>query len=646
MIALLAVLAVGADLTRVFPREAEVQSEPGLSRVPLTSDVLSACQPDLSDLRLFDLAGREVPYVIDSGDSHDVRDSVQLKIGKVNREETPRHDNPSVYRESIDTSAPPDGSWTLIFDTPLKEMIRTIVVTAVSKSGVATELVKGTLFRLPLMQSERLSIPIHVSGAERLVIVLDGAADGYVQPTITAVRRTVYGGTDFLDVPLTRVDEEHAGKRSIVRYTRPPGIVPSSIELTSSTDLYSRPVRVIDEGQAIADRMLATGRIFHIHGYLEVVEAELSLRPARGDRLRIEIDDGDSPPLQQVAVSARVRQPVIVFNATAPKYTLRFGGGRARRPVYDVSGLIAADTNGAAQLLTAKVARLLPPHDAEGFDAKPALAFAMHAGGKVDVSLFTHRALVSVAPSADGLSAVFLPASIATLARADLGDVRIVDKRSQQWPYLVGPTPLLERRDLTITAATDKRVTRYALADTFAPMRIDRVELDIPSAYMDREASLVAKDMSDREQVLATPRLVRRADDPSGTLVTIAFAPALVKALTLVVQDKDDAPLAITSASARHVSQKLFVAAGRGSYVLLVGNADVTRPNYELEAARDTVLAVTADEAILSELSKNPDYRAASTLAAGEHGLQIVLWIIIALAVLILGGVTLRLAKS
>src|SRR5262245_32734876 len=56
------------ELRRLFPQEAEVTGGGApLSRLVLPTEVLSACRPDLSDLRLFNARDKEVPFLVDAG---------------------------------------------------------------------------------------------------------------------------------------------------------------------------------------------------------------------------------------------------------------------------------------------------------------------------------------------------------------------------------------------------------------------------------------------------------------------------------------------------------------------------------------------------------------------------------------------------
>ena len=83
-----------------------------------------------------------------------------------------------------------------------------------------------------------------------------------------------------------------------------------------------------------------------------IEERSIPIAHPRGDRLRVVIDNGDSPPLDAVAVRAALRRPALVFSP-APRRaaalvvgTLLFGGGRAFRPRYDLQALLPTLTRG------------------------------------------------------------------------------------------------------------------------------------------------------------------------------------------------------------------------------------------------------------------------------------------------------------
>ena len=78
------------DLRRLFPLERDVQAPSGgLVRLALPPDVLAATRPDLSDLRVFDAGGQEIPYLIDTGAPRLMASPPHLECG------TPSADTPA-----------------------------------------------------------------------------------------------------------------------------------------------------------------------------------------------------------------------------------------------------------------------------------------------------------------------------------------------------------------------------------------------------------------------------------------------------------------------------------------------------------------------------------------------------------------------
>ena len=72
-------------------------------------------------------------------------------------------------------------------------------------------------------------------------------------------------------------------------------------------------MRVLDVAQGEPAREIGGGSVFRV-AELEGAELlEIDLGAARGETLRVEIVDGDSPPLAELTLEAVVRQPVLVF---------------------------------------------------------------------------------------------------------------------------------------------------------------------------------------------------------------------------------------------------------------------------------------------------------------------------------------------
>ena len=661
-------------LGHLFPREAEVTVEaPGLSRLPLPTEVLSACRPDLSDLRLFDGDGREVPFLLDAGRPAGSRIEAIRRVAaaplEASRGESETDSGPPLRRESftlpVPSAAPPEASWDLVAAIGAPEFVARVRVETLGAAGRgAASLVDGaSLFRLGgARPAERLRLPLPDTGAAtRLLVTVESASRAWLQPAFTfeSVRVLDRGGTVAIRLaPLSRRSGEG---RTILELDRPRGVVPDVLRLATSTSAFDRVVEVWDGGQGGRGTRIGAARLFRVAALGPSAAEEIPLAPARGDRLRVEIDDGDSPPLQEPAFDALVRQPSIVFavpggasGSTAPRALLRFGGGRAHPPRYDLAGLLPPDagvvTGARAEAeerlfdpATVRTARLSPARDNPSYDRTPALAFAMHPGAEIDRSVFRHVRPFTVPDAPEGLSRLTLQPEDLALLKADWSDLRVADRDGRQWPYLVerdGATVLV---GLVLGAPEPKRSgTVYALQPGFAPIAFDQLLLDTDAGYFDRAFSLEG-DLDGTTRPLAQGRLVRPPNGPRA--VRIDLPPARVSRMRLVVQDGDDAPIPFRAAQARVVLPAAYVAAPAGDYVLMLGAPDLAAPRYELERVRDVVLAARAAPIAAGALRDNEHHGLRARLTGGRTLQTALLWGTLLAAVAVLSILTLRLAR-
>ncbi len=659
---LLLLASSDASLVRLLEREADVfVDKPGLARLPLPAEVLSAARPDLGDIRLYDASGREIVYVIDAGDlTFSKRSSVPLGVAAASRERAERSDGPPIFRESYELRGRHSGRFTLVIDSPLRRFVRRLSIVSVEGSSSNTVLDGVSVFRLPEMDAARIRVPIELSGQARLVARIEGEDDGFLEPRFTLEQEEQWGGGRDLEIAFEEAHIVERDQGTVVTVERPSGVVANALVLSSATDLFDRAVRVYDESLAHGERLIGSGRVFRVGGFVPVEELGIPLGGARGERLRIEIEDGDSPALAGVVLRGLVRQPSLVFMAprggNEAAAILRFGGGRARRPRYDVSALIppagASVTGKRGEVLerlfrpdATTRARLGSSRKNPQFDAEPALAFAMRPGSVVDVRKFTHRRAVTVGASREGLSRLWLGPEDLAIAREDLADVRLVDRTGKQWPYLLEARAAELWRPLGAPppAVHDKR-SRFRWVDEHAPMSVDALDLVVGQGFVDRAFRLLVQDASGGERELSSGRLSKPAG--SKKPIPLRFAHTRAHAIVLEVEDRDDAPLELAEVRARYRPAHVYAAAAPGSYFLFVGAPGEAAPVYELERARETILSVRASDASLEALVPNPDYTVAAKLEDSGTALELGLWAAIALAVLVLGALTFRLARQ
>jgi len=281
--------------------------------------------------------------------------------------------------------------------------------------------------------------------------------------------------------------------------------------------------------------------------------------------------------------------------------------------------------------------------------AAPAVAepLPQQPAAEIDPARFTHVAAVTIPPSPEGVARVRLGPALLAAARVDLSDVRLVDASSRQWPYVLRTES--DREDLALGVELvrgERGRSRYALALPVSPAAVDVVTIRVDRAFFDRPYRLTgdAPPASPTDPVrslsLATGRLTRAAGGPEA--VDIAFPRQRVTALTLLVEDGDEAPLPVTAARAGLPLAELRVVAPAGANTLLAGDPHAEPPRNEIARLRDRVLAAEAPAGVVGAALPNPRHR---RVEVGSGMQQTALWAVMGLAVVALAALTLRLSR-
>jgi hypothetical protein len=491
-------------------------------------------------------------------------------------------------------------------------------------------------------------------------VTLESETPFFLEPTLAleGARRIERAGS--VAVPLEILATTRADGKTVVDLARPAGIVPDRLRVGTTTALFDRAVEASDEGPAGAGR-LGAGRLFRFPGLVAIGDQEIGLGRARGDRIRVTLDDGDSPPLEALEFAAVIRQPALLFMLPAtvesgkPPALLRFGGGRAHPPRYDLAGLLPPPgttiegrrAEAAARLEDPQAlpaARLGPVMASPDYDGAPALQFALHPGAALDRTLFSHRRTITVPVSTEGLSRLRLAAEDLAVLGDGAADLRIVDGAGRQWPWLAATddTPAVVPLEVGPPGTRD-RVSRYRLRLPVTALTIDRLTIDVDGGFVDRSFRLEGTIGDRGPRAIVSGRLTRPIDDrrPIG----VDLAPVRLRAATLEVDDGDDAPLAFRSIAARAPRPAIYLAAPPGPYEMLLGAPDEKAPRYELERARAVVLSVRAAPITAGPLETNPHQGFVARWGGAGARRTLLLWGTLVVAVVVLGLLTLRLAR-
>ncbi|MCG8588855.1 MAG: DUF3999 domain-containing protein [Proteobacteria bacterium] len=649
--------ATPVALERLFPHEAPIEADAtGLVRLALPPEVIRACRPDLSDLRVFDAAGREVAFWLDSkrlDEAVQVTESFDPEIVGLDREEHAAENAPSRRTETYEITVPPRGpavgTWELVIVVSHPRYVRAATVRRAGEGKAVETLAEAEpIFRLAKdTHRTRLALPPIEGGT--LQVEISGQEDFYLEPRFRYENGRRLESASRSAVALEELSREYRDGQTVVELARPSGLVPDLLRVESSTGSLSREITVWDERPGSGEAKLGHGKLYRLDG--KPGRMRLRLAPARGESLRVVIRDGDSPPLTDLRFSAVIRRPILVFDLSGKRGTLRFGGGRARRPHYDLTGLRSPLKGSRAELAVElyaggmPLARLGEIRPNPAFDATPALAFAMHAGAEIDERIFSHRRPLALAPSSEGLSRLVLDPADTAHSLNDLADLRVVGGDGRQWPYLIRRSARTRRIALTETERVSrKRRTTYALALPTTPLTLHRLTLGTEAPYFDRTYSLMALDEHGLGQRIASGRVKKDARRPRPT--RIGFSSRPVYGLELVLEDGDDAPLRFHTVTAHASVPEIFLVAPRGEYRLLLGNPDLPAPRYELERVRSLVLAASSGSATVGPLEPNPVYSLAARLGT-EDGPSATLqaglvWGVLLVAVAVLAWLTFR----
>jgi len=664
-----ALLAVHSVLAQpgpagLFPTQAEVYvRSDGLSRLELPSDVLTVVRPDLSDVRLFDAQGREVPYLVDRGVPQPgrlvYRRSFEPRVSAVDRAtESPRR-RPSDFREEyrleLAEQVPLEGRWRLLIAAGNAELVRRLDVEAEGPNGERTVLLQGeSLFRLRDRRIERMEFDLPSLPSRTLHVSIEGEGGSYLSPTFILRQGRSLGERRPGEAELTILRRTESSGHTELVVERPRGLQLTALRFGTSSSTFARNLNVFDRGAGVEDRGIGHEKtIYRIPASVRIENLETEVSPAQGDLLRISIENGDSPPLEDLTVTALTTRPALLFSLAPGERgesagILRFGGGRTARPRYDLAALkmiLWAEGVGAETALSAPVAaRLGPLADNSSFSAGPLLSFASRPGAAVDERFYSHLRYVQLAPSTEGLSRLELNIEDASHCRPDFADVRLVDESSAQWAYLLQPEARREWLALESAVADAKLgYSDYELPLPALAVAIDRLRLDFESTFFDRPYVLYAS-LDGSESEIARGRVARRAGlrEP----LEIEFAHERADSLRLQLFDGDDAPLAPPSAEGRFPLPDLYTVAPAGAYRLLLGHPEDAPPVYELARAASTVLAARGADATPGGFLENPRFSPGARLSTGPGSQRALFWIALVVAVGVLAAMTLKTVRG
>jgi hypothetical protein len=480
----------------------EIQvAKPGLTKLRLPVETLAAAQPSLSDLRLFDASGQEVPFFMDQPEAEPAAE--RALIGTVVTMEKKR----TVITGTVPTLLQENGFEAVKLFTPASDFLKPATL-----EGSADRMHWTLLLRqAPLFKQtgEETSSALRFAKSHwpALRLTLDDSGSPPLRVAGVQLFAPARPLSDFQDLEPRILEAVSDARQSVVRLFLPAeGLTVASVRIDTTDTTFHRNVRAAVRTFAAGefrDRTIGQGSIYRVNlGERRAENPIVWIGQAIPSRqVTLTIDNGDSPPLRGLHIRVRSVPRDLVFDAPAGgTYRLCAGNPQATPRSYDVAELRVAMAKADFQ-----AARIGPLETNPDFRSPEPAVRVTAEGTDIDVTSWRFRKPVQTERlSAPGLASAlsdFTPNE--TLRRVELDletiahnagrleAVRLV-RDKKQIPYVVDYLGV--ERDLalkieTLPAPSGKR-SRWAITLPYAGAPITRLRFAVSDPLFQRTLTL------------------------------------------------------------------------------------------------------------------------------------------------------------
>ncbi len=617
---------------------------------PVRLDARTTVAGGLDDLRLYDGAGREVPWLMIPPAVPDERWEQGRVLPVVATKET------SGFELDLGQALRVDRLRLAGMPAPFLKRLR--VEGSGDRSRWTLVVADGTVFDLPDEGLRHAELAFPAGEFQYFRVTWDDRSSAVVSPPQSVSARIAQSASAPAspEIPIEFERRSSEPRKSRFRLHLPGAHLPvTALVFHCGGSHLLRDVRVSEgrlSGSEVVPVTLGEGTLRRaVRGDLVAADLRIAVTPPEEPDLDVVVDDGDNPPLDLTGVSVELAPlPWIYFESAAGEpLTARYGDPKLSAPRYDLEAMRAA-VDSAAPV----DARWGAPHDLVKSDAEPAPIESSlpAAGATIDASGFRYSRPIADGPP--GLTALTLDAAVLAHSR-NLADVRIVDREGRQVPYLVEKLdePLALKLAPLLPAAASAGTpragqSRYELTLPYENLPPVRLVITTGERVFQRHVSVeIERPSRDprtklQKTVVASSAWQHADPDTPAPALVLDLPPVDVTGAQLVVDEGDNSPLVLAPPQLLLPSYRLrFFRSGDGELRLVYGERRLGAPRYDLALLAPRLVGARAAEAVVED-----ETRSAKPAESAGAAQPMLFWGALVAAVTVLLALVARLVRK
>ncbi len=638
-----------ANLPSDWPHEQSFSlSTTGLVKLALPAATLNIARASLEDLRLYDDAGNEVPYLIEhpapvAKKFKDVK-SFQVTLNAnstvINLETDPESGLKSGLANLVDG---------VVLQTPAIDFIKAVNIEGSLNGSDWQMLAQGQ----PVFRQTYGASQLQLSFSPRAWTRLRLTVDDRRSPPVPFTGAFVHTATDqpapTESIPATITErDENPGETRLALNLGAANLNIASVRIETTEPLFMRPVALAVpqiSGNAIHEQSIGRGTIYRVAIENQAPSENLSvpldsLVPAR--ELFVFIKNGDSPPLAISSVQVERHPVYLIFLARqSGTYHLLTGNARCPAPRYDLAAL-----GMNLQSVTLADVPISPPADNPDFHAAEVLPGIGENGAPLDVSAWKYRKAVNLSHA--GVQQLDLDLDTLAHAVSGFADLRLLHG-SNQVPYIIERTSISRPLAATVITTNDPAkpgLSRWIIKLPQSGLPLTRLVCATTTPLFKRYLTLyeiLTNEQGDKYlHDLGQASWTQTPENPSKELSLAFDSPPQSDTLYLETSNGDNPQVELNSFQAFYpVTRILFKTQATGGFFLYYGNPQAASPDYDLSLVAGQLLSAGKNTATSSaeESFKQSSWHENALTRQGN----MVFWGALALVVIVLLAVISRL---